>query len=87
MSDDKHHFGSLVKDDFKRFLNQPARLSPISADTHGRWDSTGRQGYLLATRGFQTSGFFQRYPNILAEPGRSYQQFNKYIKLNITLII
>jgi hypothetical protein len=48
-------------------------------DTHERWDSRVQLIYLLATRGFQATGGFQRYPDVLVEPGSTYQQFNDYI--------
>jgi len=86
MSGDKHHFGSLVKDDFKRFFFTGEPLSTLPTSTHGCWVSSERQGYLLIRSAFQPSTVFQRYPDILVWKRVTYQQFNYNIELNITVI-
>ncbi len=79
MSGDKHHFGFLVKDDFKRFFHPDKLLSTGTNNTHDCRDRTRQQVYLLVKSDFQAITVFQRYPDILVRKCKTYQQFNKYI--------
>jgi hypothetical protein len=85
MNGDKHHFGFLVKDDFKRFFYHHKLLSTSPTSAHSCGDSSRGRVKLPARSDFQPTTIFQRYPDILVWKRDTYQQFNKYVKLNISL--